>query len=130
MNRETGKFRRALAVSVAAVVISGLVPASVFAGEQDFTLHNATGKEISELYVSSADTEDWEEDILGEDTLATGASVSITFPKRARGEKWDMKVVFSDGKSSVWTDLRLTEITDITISYKNGKPYATTKNGD
>jgi len=97
--------------------------------KQDFTLHNETGQEVKEVYVSPTATDEWEEDILGTDTLATGESVDISFTRR-REDMWDLKVVFRSGKSSVWTKLNLSQITDVTISFKNGKPWATWKNGD
>ena len=97
--------------------------------KQDFTLHNETGQEVKEVYISPTGVEEWEEDILGTDTLASGETVDISFTRRQE-DMWDMKVVFRSGKSSVWTKLNLSEITDVTISFKNGKPWATWKNGD
>jgi len=97
--------------------------------KQDFTLHNETGQEIIEVYVSPTGVDNWEEDILGQDTLASGDSVEISFSRR-REDRWDIKVVFRSGKNSVWNKLNLSQITDLTISFKNGKPWATWKNGD
>lgn len=97
--------------------------------KQDFTLHNETGQEIIEVYVSPTGVDNWEEDILGQDTLASGGSVDITFSRRQE-DRWDVKVVFRSGKSNVWNKLNLSQITDLTISFKNGKPWATWKNGD
>lgn len=97
--------------------------------KQDFTLHNETGQEIIEVYVSPTGVDNWEEDILGTDTLASGGSVDITFSRRHE-DRWDIKVVFRSGKSSIWSKLNLSQITDVTISFKNGKPWATWKNGD
>jgi hypothetical protein len=97
--------------------------------KQDFELHNETGQEIKEVYVSPTGVDEWEEDILGTDTLAAGDSVNISFTRRQE-DMWDIKVVFRSGKSSIWTKLNLSQITDVTISYKNGKPWATWKNGD
>ena len=97
--------------------------------KQDFTLHNETGQEILEVYVSPTGVDNWEEDILGQDTLASGDSVAITFSRRQE-DRWDIKVVFRSGKNSVWNKLNLSQITDLTISFKNGKPWATWKNGD
>jgi hypothetical protein len=107
-----------------------LATAALAYGKQDFTLHNETGKVVTELYVSPHDTEEWEEDVLGDDVLGDEEEVEITFNRAEDAAAWDMKVVFDDGKSSVWTKLKLKELTDITISYKNGKPWATWKNGD
>lgn len=99
-------------------------------GAQDFTLHNETGKEVYEVYLSPASVDNWEEDVLGEDTLEDGSSVDITFDRSESAQLWDMKIVFSDGAESVWSRLKLTELTDLTISYKGGKPYASWKNGE
>jgi hypothetical protein len=97
--------------------------------KQDFTLHNETGLEIKEVYVSESGNDEWEEDILGKDTLDSGESVAITF-HRKRADNWDIKIVFSNGKSNFWRKLNLSEITDVTISFKKGQPWATWKNGD
>ncbi len=43
----------------------------------DFTLLNKTGLTISELYLSSAHSTDWEEDVLGRDVLKNGESVEF-----------------------------------------------------
>ena len=131
------KLKSLVAIFALAVM---LVPAALAQGtqnfvsaasqnKQDFELHNETGQEIKEVYVSPTGVDEWEEDILGTDTLATGESVDISFTRRQE-DMWDMKVVFRSGKSSVWTKLNLSQITDVTISYKNGKPWATWKNGD
>jgi hypothetical protein len=97
--------------------------------KQDFTLHNETELEIKEVYISPTGSDEWEEDILGTNTLESGNSVNITFTRR-REDMWDMKIVFRSGKSNVWTKLNLSKITDVTLSFKEGKPWATWKNGD
>lgn len=42
------------------------------AGKQDFTLENQTGYQIEQVYVSSVNTDDWEEDVLGRRYLSDG----------------------------------------------------------
>jgi hypothetical protein len=124
---------------VATFTVSAIVPtafaqgAATFApvvsqAKQDFELHNETGLEITEVYLSETGSDSWEEDVLGQDTLAPDDSVNITFGGQ-KANLWDMKVVFSGGKSEYWRKVNLSELTDITISFKNGKPYATWKNG-
>lgn len=120
---------RRVFVALALVAVSALSPVNAFAGDQDFTLHNETGREIAEVYVSSAATSEWEEDVLTDDTLPDGSSVEISFDSGEEAELWDLKIVFSDGRSNVWKRLSLTEITDVTISFRGGKPYAKTRNG-
>ncbi|TAN46719.1 MAG: hypothetical protein EPN21_19755 [Methylococcaceae bacterium] len=98
------------------------------AGKQDFTLINKTGYEIDQVYVSAASTSDWEEDILGQDTLGNGERVNINFPRGSRGCKFDLKVVYSDDESeAVWEDIDLCTVEKITIKWnkKSGETSAT-----
>ncbi len=83
-----------LKIALALAIIATFVTASAFAraGKQDFTLHNQTGVEIHSLHVSPHSTDDWEEDVLGKDTLASGESVKITFDDRDKHVHWDLKV--------------------------------------
>src|SRR5213592_2040906 len=46
---------------------------------QDFTVINKTGVIIDKLFVSPSDKDEWQDDILGQDQLADGASVDIKF---------------------------------------------------
>lgn len=122
------KIKLALALAVVAMFVS----ASAFAsrrGPQDFTLHNRTGVEIYSLYVSPHESNDWEEDILGQDTLANGADLKITFDDRDKHVHWDLKVTDKDNNSLEWTDLNLTEISDVTLHWdvKKGKGWADVK---
>jgi hypothetical protein len=118
-------------VSLPAASAKGLVavPARVTQAKQDFELHNETGLEITNVYLSETGKTNWEEDVLGQDTLESGDSVNISFGGQ-KANIWDMKVVFSNGKEDFWLKLNLSQLTDITISFKNGKTWATTKNGD
>ena len=101
--------------------------ASARAGQQDFVLHNETGVEIYEVYVSPVTAGDWEEDILGKKTLPEGDSVKITFDDRDKHSHWDLKVVDGKGNSIEWHDLNLIEISEVTLHYKEGKAWADVK---
>jgi hypothetical protein len=116
-------------VILALSVVAMFVTATAFAraGSQDFVLHNETGVEIHELYVSPVTTDDWEDDVLGVDTLADGDSVKITFDDRDKHAHWDLKVVDGKGNSIEWHDLNLLEIADVTLHYKDGKAWADVK---
>lgn len=107
-----------------ASVLGLLLASTAIAGIQDFTLHNETGVEIHEVYVSPSKAKDWEEDILGEGTLPDGESVEITFDDRESAAKWDILVKDEDGNGIEWIGLDLTEIADVTLHYKKGKAWA------
>jgi len=94
------KSRMLVSLSVVALFLT----ASVFAraGKQDFVLHNETGVEINSLYVSPHDSNDWQEDILGQKTLPNGESVKIAFDNREKKMHWDLKVTDKNGNSLEW----------------------------
>ena len=119
------KTRILIAFSVLAMIVTATAVAR--SGKQDFVLHNSTGVEIHELYVSPTTTDEWEEDVLGVDTLPDGESVKITFEDREKNSKWDLKVVDSKGNSIEWRDLNLIEISEVTLHYKDGKAWADVK---
>ena len=73
--------------------------ASADATNQNFTIRNNTGQTINELYVSAVSTDDWEEDILGRDTLANGQAAQIAFERAESQCQWDLRVVFENGQS-------------------------------
>lgn len=88
----------------------------------DFNLFNETGYNIYELYVSPTDSEEWGEDILGEDVLMNGDSFMVTFDEEWEAvllafevEKYDLKVIDEDGDEFVYTELELETIMDITL---------------
>jgi hypothetical protein len=123
------KIPAAIAIGVLCL-FSLLGAATSFAEEElnlDFTLHNATGKVLKEVYVGPNSSDEWGSDVMGKDVVGDGESVHLSFHPKATAKHWDLKIVFDDGKATVWTDFDLTTIDDITISYKDGKPWATWK---
>ena len=123
------KQSRTVKVAVAVATLSLILASTALAlqGKQDFTVVNKTGVEIHELYVSPHSADNWQEDVLGADTLPTGKSVEITFSPKERAKLWDLKVVDGEGNSIEWTGLNLLEISEVTLFYKNGKAWAETK---
>ena len=97
------------------------------AGAQDFTLDNETGVEIHKVYISPHDSNDWEEDILGKDTLPSGQSVDIKFSPKEQAAMWDLRVEDSQGNAIEWENLNLLKISKVTLHYKDGKATADTE---
>lgn len=93
-------------------------------GKQDFTLVNKTGVEIDKLFISPHDSNDWQEDILGQDTLPDGQSVDIKFHRNEKSAMWDLRIEDSKGNSIEWENLNLLEINKVTLFYKDGKGTA------
>ena len=98
-------------------------PATQGAG-QDFTLVNKTGVEIHAVYITPHDGDDWEEDILGRDTLPNGETVDIKFHREETAENWDLRIEDSKGNAIEWENLNLLKISKATLFYENGKARA------
>lgn len=96
-------------------------------GKHDFVLHNETGVEIHELYVSPHSSNNWGENVLGQDTLAPDASVKITFDDQEKSVKWDLKVADGNKHTIEWESLDLSKISEATVHYKEGKAWADVK---
>lgn len=116
------------AANTAANTASNTAAAPAASGaNQDFTVVNKTGVIIDKLFVSPSEKDDWQEDILGKDVLADGESLEIKFHPKEKIEKWDLKIEDSKGQSIEWHDLKLTEISKVTLHFKDGKGTAETE---
>lgn len=91
---------------------------------QDFTLVNKTGVEIDKLFISPHSSNDWEEDILGRDTLPDGETVDIKFHRSEKSAMWDLRIEDSKGNGIEWENLNLLQIAKVTLYYENGKGRA------
>lgn len=119
--RSLKSFRLSLAITILLALTAMLVPAASSAqqGKQDFTLYNKTGLAISELYVSPASKDDWEEDILGVDVLPSGENTTIHFSPKERAAKWDIKLIDENGKDHIRYNFNLLEVSEITVTKKS-----------
>jgi hypothetical protein len=114
--------------AVFAVVLAFAAPAFAQEAKQDFKMVNATGYELKALYVSPSKSDDWGDDILGQDVLSDGQVVNVHFSPKVHTCKWDLKVTYSDDNSNaVWQDIDLCTVEKITIHYdrKNDVTRAT-----
>jgi hypothetical protein len=93
-------------------------------GKQDFTLVNQTGVEIDKLFISPHNVDDWQDDVLGQDTLPSGQSVDIKFHRKETAALWDLRIEDKQGNSIEWENLNLLEINKVTLHYKDGKGTA------
>lgn len=109
--------------------------AGSFAQVFDFTVHNATGYDIDSVYVAPADDDDWGDDVMGEEVLEDGQSVEIQFSKAYEAvllafnvDKYDLRLEYSDGTEEEFYDLKLEDITDLTLKLdKKGNGVASWK---
>lgn len=97
--------------------IAFIPSAATAQGKQDFTLTNMTGYTISEVYVAPTKSEDWEEDVMGQDVLNDGERVEISFPRKGKTCSYDLRVVFDDEDEASWREFNLCEVSKISIRY-------------
>jgi hypothetical protein len=120
-------FKKNLLRAVAAAALILAASPAVMAGDQDFTLINHTGVEIHKFYTSPHSSDQWEEDVLGTDTLADGESFDVEFPNREKSTHWDIRVEDSKGNAITFTDINLKETSEVVLHYKDGKAWADLK---
>jgi hypothetical protein len=91
--------------------------ASAFAGAQDFAFVNNTSLAVHNIYCSSANSDNWEEDVLGESgVVMPGETITIRFNAAQRGQYWDLRVVFENGTDIYWEDIDLLKVSVITVN--------------
>ena len=109
---------RNLVLGLVFAVAALAAPAQAQEAKQDFKLVNQTGFAISEVYVSPSKTDNWEEDVLGDDELENDHSTTIKFNPKTKTCTYDLKVVYSeDDESAVWQNIDLCRVSTITIHY-------------
>ena len=124
--KKTTIKQTALCLAALMAMLLLAVPAAL-AGDQDFILHNQTGVEIHALHIAPHSSDEWGEDILGEDTMANGATLTIKFSRKEKAQHWDLRIEDKAGNSLEWESLDLLEISEVTLHYKNGKAWADVK---
>lgn len=97
MSRWTAGLLVALFAVVAALAMGA---PDARADQRNLTLINGSGVTIVDVYVSAADIQDWQDDILGRDVLLPGEEAEILF-SRFDGEAgvclYDIRVIADTG---------------------------------
>ena len=138
MNRMQSKHK-AIALGVAALLVFGSSSLNVSAapapkapapmhfraaeGELDFDLINKTGYIIKEVSISPAKAKNWhdEDELLHGREFGDGDDLKITFNPKVQAEHWDLQVVFAgDDDTEEFDDLKLTDISKVTLHYNKG----------
>jgi hypothetical protein len=110
-------FSSQLVGAMLALVMVVVSTSTAFADPRDFTLNNATGQVISEVYVTPSNLDDWGEDILGQDILEAGQSVNIHFGRFTEGDcYYDIKVITASGAEGELNQVNLCETTTVTFN--------------
>lgn len=65
--------------------------------EVKFNLENATSYTLTHLYLSPAASDDWDNDILGEQTVAAGETAEVSIDDGVESCMYDLRADFDDG---------------------------------
>jgi hypothetical protein len=117
------KLKMAAALSAISLFLALSLPA--YSADQDFTLVNATGVTIDEVYISPVSTKDWQEDVMGTEVLEDGEEVEISFSRDEEVCAWDIMIKDTEGNEIYWENIDLCEHSEITLHAEDGKVWAT-----
>jgi len=113
MNRMLKK----LTISIMMVVaLFGLAVAPANAQDRNVRIINETQHTIVQFYASNVETDDWQEDILGQDVLPVGQSVNINIDDGTGACLFDFKAVFDDGDELVRQGIDVCSISTYTYT--------------
>lgn len=77
---------------------------------------NKTGMTLKHFYASSTGSSNWEEDILGRDTIANGETFDIDIDDGTGACRFDFRAVFQNGSESVKRNINVCEISTFTYT--------------
>ena len=92
------------------------VPGLAMAGDVKFSLINNSARAIKNFYTSPTTTTDWQEDVLGEDTIAPGATDAITIADGSTQCVYDMRFVMDDGAEAIEKGIDVCKLSSYTLS--------------
>ncbi|WP_157072363.1 hypothetical protein [Brevundimonas bacteroides] len=84
----------------------------------NFTLTNDTEYTLTHLYISLPSTDEWEEDIFGDDVLAPGETFNISIDDGLDECVYDIRADFEDGDSIQIAEVDFCELdgSDLVVS--------------
>ncbi|WP_237151937.1 hypothetical protein [Oryzibacter oryziterrae] len=107
---------KASAALCVGLVASLLGMGGALALDRHVVIVNNTSYTINEFYASSVGQKSWQEDILGNDTLAPGAKVRINIDDGTGYCKYDLRAVFNDGTDAVKQGVNICEVRTFTFN--------------
>ena len=110
--KKNKKFNPKIAGILLLIVVIIFVVTKIFGGNSskeqlqfNLTVVNNTGVDIYRLYASETNTDNWEEDILGDDILYAGEQFLIVFTITEDNMDWDFAIEDSQGNMLEFYDL-------------------------
>lgn len=94
-----GKAFAYLAAAAALASLGTAASASNDGKNRKVLVQNISSQAVNNLYASPVTAKTWEEDLLGQRTLASGASISANIDNGTNECNYDLKVVMANGKT-------------------------------
>ncbi len=89
---------------------------SAEAANRHVDIINKTGKALTHFYASRTGSDNWEEDILGRDTIANGETFDINIDDGTGACRFDFRAVFQGGGESIKRNINVCEISTFTYT--------------
>jgi hypothetical protein len=99
-----------------AAVLFFALPMSAQAADVKFDIINQSARAINNFYTSPADTTDWQEDVLGDDTIAPGASEEIDITTDGTQCVYDMRFIMEDNAELIEKGVNVCTLSSYTLS--------------
>lgn len=111
--------KRSLVALVAVIAFLALKPALALA--QTVTVENNTGARMTELYISNADTNSWDDNVLAGKVLAPGDTFQLTF--NGRYMMYDLKAVFDNGQQQPYYGINVGKYSYVRLNSGGAESY-------
>lgn len=108
-------LRKYVLAGLATLVLVG-IPGLANAEDLKFKLTNHSSRAIANFYTSPTTTTDWQEDVLGEDTIPPGQTDEITIADGSTQCVYDMKFIMEDKAEAIEKGIDLCKLAEYTLS--------------
>jgi hypothetical protein len=110
-------------MAAVAVAVMAFAMSAARANDPELVLHNRTGVDIQELYLSPAGAAEWRAEVLGGEPVLDGDDAEIPIPYSGSSSKWDLKLVDREGASLVWPSVDVEKNSEVTLRLSKGRPF-------
>jgi len=105
----------AIAAAAALVSVSGAADAANDGKNRVVTVENFSSQSLNYLYASPITSKIWEEDLLGERTLARGESIEANIDNGTDECQYDLRAVMADGREVIRRNINVCAVSKWTI---------------
>ena len=102
-------------IAALALVASLGMAGQALALDKKINIFNGAQYDIYTLYLSPTNANDWEENLLKEETLPNGDTVDLEVSRTEKAEAWDIKVTNTAGETMTWVGVPLNKAGQITL---------------